>query len=221
MQRPEDELRARVLREVARKPSATRQARRRLAWILAGVAVAMLAGMLAVMGVAESALTRPTAYVAVAVGGAMLLALVATVSLGAGASATGEAQRVLRRVAILTPVGLGLGALAANAVAPTTWGWPSRNLSDHAACLWMDLFLSMMLLGLSCVWLRSSDPWSPKARGAAAGAASGGWIMLLMAVRCPQTDPIHVLATHAIPVVVTVFVGAWGGGRYIAPGRVS
>jgi len=119
----------------------------------------------------------------------------------------------LRWVSLCTPLVLVGGVLLAALVAPQTLSWPSARIADHAMCLMVDCSLSLLLLLIGLIWLERSDPWTPKARGAAAGAAAGAWAALAMAVQCPTSDPIHVLGTHIAPVASLIVLGAWLGGR--------
>ncbi len=209
-------LRDVVLEQAARTPARTRSVRRRLGWLLMLCGAGAALGLLLMPGILDAAWARPTQYIVVVVACSLLVALVSSVcTIGSSvASPLPTTGQRLRSVAMFTPVALGLSTLGANAIAPDTWAWPAPQVVKHAVCLSMALLLCVVLLALASVWFRRSDPWFPQARGASAGAAAGSWVSSVIAIRCTESDPLHVLVTHVTPVVLMVVLGAWLGAKH-------
>jgi hypothetical protein len=176
------------------------------------VAATVVVGVGSLVGVSRIADERPVTYLVAS--GLTWLAVAGIASLLAlRTHGANDTERRLRHVALLTPVLLFGGAALAGLLAPQTLTWPASELAGHVMCLTMYVVLSSLLLGLSALWFKQTDPWTPRVRGAAAGAAAGAWASFTLALRCPKADPVHVLATHVLPIVAIVLLGAWLGAR--------
>ncbi len=208
-------LRDRVLQAAAARKSPTRRTHRQKRALVLGIP---LLGLVAFAVMPPLSLRgRPLSYVLVSVG-VMLVVAAASASwvLARGTSTLGRPRDSLRKVIAAVPWGLALGALAANVAAPDTWIAPTSDLLIHCECALVSLGIGAALL-VSFAWTeRESDPIAPRVTGASFGAAAGALSALVLAIRCPHADPVHVLVTHVIPVALLAALGAVVGARWLA-----
>jgi hypothetical protein len=202
-------LKARILAAAAAAPSPTRREGKcatRLvlaASIAAGVAFFELAGGIAHPGDRPLFLTLRLAD-----GWALACAALTWLVARLGTPHV-RAPDVLRAASMAAPAALVL--------------WASRFHGDYAdpptVSLWTCAATSLACAAVPLagfLWARGgSEPRHPATMGAAIGTASGAWAGMLGLLRCPDTEPLHVLLAHAMPLVVTTLVGALAGARFL------
>jgi hypothetical protein len=208
-----EDLKARVLLDVAATPSPTRAVARSQtrAVVYASLAASGFA-FFALDGVRHGG-GRPSALVLVA---CLVWCGVAIAALGTvlGARPLGPRRVVLLAVAVGTPAML-LVTMVALGLA-----WP-ETLAVHAErvglkCLGLTLLTAALpLAGLMAV-RRGTAARHARAAGAALGAGCGAAAGVMVVLWCPVMVPRHVLVGHIAPVVALVVVGMALGERVLA-----
>jgi hypothetical protein len=203
-------LRARVLAEAHREPSATRSERLRrvLAAAIGGACfVVVLALSLGVRGVRP-----PLALLALALGGGALALVVTWGAASRGRSMLGRSRGSLAGVAVLAVAGPLAWPLAVGGVqgtVPLMGGTPAQ----HVICFVLTSLVALAPFAAITYARRGSDPVHPRALGAAIGAAAGAWGGALIDVHCSLVTFEHLAVGHAAPIALFALVGALVGGR--------
>jgi hypothetical protein len=90
-------------------------------------------------------------------------------------------------------------------------------MHQHLACAAFGGVLAA-LMGVSVFRVaRRTAAVCPTSAGATAGTAAGFAAVLALHLECAFADPLHVAASHLVPVVLGAAVGAFAGRRYLAP----
>lgn len=209
-------LRDRVLQAAATRPAPTRtmtNRRRILTLIALGGALGSFAFM---RGAPCIAGPRPASHLVVAGLAFAIVALSAAIFVLAPTRSTlGRRPAVRRLFAVAVPLALVIASLIANLSSPSTLHWPSTHIWDHIPCVVMMLVLGGTGLAALIRLERGFETIAPRATGASLGAVAGAWTALVMAIQCTQPDPIHVLVTHIVPVVLLVVLGMELGSRWL------
>ncbi|MBI2391222.1 MAG: DUF1109 family protein [Deltaproteobacteria bacterium] len=92
--------------------------------------------------------------------------------------------------------------------APAPVGTFAQCLASAWSCFGVMMMMAGAGLAALLVAFRHAVPVSPRARGAAFGAAAGAWGGLAIHLRCPSSDTVHILAGHALPIALMAAVGA-------------
>lgn len=199
-----DDLRARILAEVARTPSPTRaETRRRGLLVVAIAAIATAAFAVASGGVVRG--DRPLVLVAFTSGLALAVGALSTWLVLGARSMLGRPRTALAVGALATSATLFLLVVVAAAV------WPSHEdvpRSIDAACGAMTLAQGAIPLAAFAIPRRGADPVHPALTGAAIGAAAGAWSAMLAYLRCPHATLVHGFLAHAGPSLLLAAVGA-------------
>lgn len=209
----EDVLKARLLRELAVRPSPTRaEGRHRLALLLVASTSLAFVVFWALDGPAED-WKRPTSLTWLIGGGWALVACGLTVlALVRRAGAPfGRRPAVALALALATPllVFAWVHAFHGRYVEPyERFGW---------RCLAYTFALSALPLGGLLVLLRGREPRGPGSLGAALGAVCGAWASAFVDLWCPLTNASHVVVGHALPVAILVLLGGLLGQRWLGP----
>jgi len=204
------DLKARILAAAAAAPSPTRrQGRRATRFVLAGAIAAGLAFFELAGGLAHPQ-DRPLVFtVRLADGWALASAAVTWLAARFGAPFVRGAE-LLRAACVATPAALVLWIAhfhGAYLDPPDVGSW---------ACILTSLVCASLALA-GILWARrESEARHPATLGAALGVACGAWAGVLALLRCPETEPMHALVAHALPLVVTTLVGALAGARVLA-----
>lgn len=205
--RKDDDLRARILAEVRRTPSPTREQHRVRIWIVAGV------GSLAAAAVffASSRITigaRPIELVAFVAGfGLVAAAILTRLSTGHPGSMLGRPRHVLLAACVVTAPLLALVPLVAAAI----WPGPASEMvgtKTHVACAGLTLLQAALPLATLLLPRRATDPLHPAITGAALGMTAGGWAAALAYLRCPHAAALHCVLAHVAPTLVLAALGA-------------
>ncbi|MEO6151801.1 MAG: DUF1109 domain-containing protein [Croceibacterium sp.] len=139
-----------------------------------------------------------------------------------GVLATRAMARLARpepvRLIAFWPVLLPLGALAVIAIVqmsqtPTAdWGamWLGHTYRQCSARI---LLLSLPILAAFFWWLRQLAPTRPRAGGAVAGLAAGGWGATLYGLHCPEVTALFVVTWYSLGMALGGIAGALLGHR--------
>ncbi len=128
----------------------------------------------------------------------------------------GRSRGRLLALAVALPVALLGAALAANALFPEALAGSQERWAMNAHCVKVALLLSIAPLAAFLYVFRRSDPVRPSITGAALGAIASSWGGAILAVQCPNPEPVHVAIAHVLPVIVGAIVGAVLGARVVA-----
>jgi len=207
-------LRARIIEQSAREPSATRaQFSLEQRVILSLVVLAPLLVFLTSGGIRVG--PRPERLVIATVAGSAIFAVgAAGVGGGRGRSMLGRPRALLLTQVLLTPVLLfGWRALLSAGYPNMTLEWVER---PGLRCFSLSIVLACVpLLGL--LWLRrGSDPLHPRLTAAACGAAAGAGAWVLVDLWCPVGYVPHLLLGHVLPLLALITLSALIGSRVIA-----
>ena len=187
-------------------PTRSTSERRKLAAL--GVSAAWLFTHLCVYGIRQDFHALPAGYVAAQVllpfvFGACCLA----VALAPGKLGLGVGVAVVSAMALLGPLSfwvLALGMPAPHPPAPSPFGfWLGSLLCLDITLSWAAAPLLLIALSLRRAFATQAV-WRSTLVGAAIGLLSGGAINM----HCSNVHPWHLLAGHAVPVVLAALLGA-------------
>jgi len=202
-----DHLRARVLAEIAKAPSPTRDvvARRSRTVVLVGAVVTALA-FVAMGGVRPGA--RPLEMLLLSVGVALASAVVLlyVVRPPSGSMLARPRAVVLVASAAAAPV-LAVAAVVTALVWPGLASEPVLT-RIHVACGAMTVAQGLVPLAALFLTRRGSDPVHPVVSGAALGMAAGALAATMAYARCPHAAVAHCLAAHVAPALLLAALGA-------------
>jgi hypothetical protein len=201
------DLRARVLAEVARTPSATRvEYKRRILLVATVGAIATVALFLGMGGMSPG--TRPVEMIAFMVGFGLLAAAVLTrLSSGQRSSMLGRPRVVLLTAAVITAPLLAVVAFCAS----MAWPEPAHEHvggAVHLACGAMSVVQGALPLLVLLVPRRGTDPVHPAVTGAALGMTAGAWTLVMATLRCPHAAAMHCIVAHVVPTLILTALGA-------------
>ena len=201
------DLRARVLAEVARTPSQTRaEFTRRVLLVSAIGALATASLFFALGGLAPG--TRPFELIAFTSGFGLLAAIILT-RLGSISRGPmlGPSRTMLLSIIIATAPILALVALGATMVWPKEAAEPVSALST-LSCGILTVVQGALPLVALLVPRRGTDPVHPAITGAALGMTAGAWTVMMSYLRCPHTAATHTIVAHVVPTLVLAGLGA-------------
>jgi hypothetical protein len=212
---PSEELKLRLLREVASAPASTRAVEsRRAAWLLGAAVAASIATYLVVGGVRITG--RPMSLVSGTVAGTALIALLTLWSIvGRGRAMSGRASAWLTTIALVSPLALFAWKLF--------WSvqfeggldrWPSRA---GFRCLGLSLALGALPLVAFLFIRRGTDAVHPGRAGMALGVGLGLAAATLVDAWCPVAYVPHLLLGHILPVALLGAMGLIVGRKVLAP----
>lgn len=207
------DLKARVMAQVAARPSPDRRTIARetavliaASWALA-IAVFLYAGGARVMG-------RPISLVlGTVVGTALATAVIVVVALFRGHSTLSRPPHILIPFLLGSPVAIFLWKIS--------WSWQFAGAMDAWTtrpgfrCLKLGLALGVAPLLAFVVARRSSAPTRPALAGFAAGIAIGCVSALLTDLWCPVGYVPHLFLGHMLPIVILGGLGALLGRRFL------
>ncbi len=201
------DLRARVLDQVKKTPSPTRdEHKRRVAAIVLVGAIGTTALFFATSRITPG--TRPIEMIVFSAGFALFSAGVLTrLSMGRPGSMLGRPRMVLATAFVVTAPILALAAL----VAAACWPEPASEgvgMNVHSACAALTLAQGFLPLGALLVPKRGSDPVHPVVTGAALGMTAGAWSAMMAYLRCPHAASLHCILAHVGPTLVLTAIGA-------------
>jgi hypothetical protein len=201
------DLRARVLAEAARTPSATRAVHKRRVLLMAAIGALATASLFVGMG-GMSPGTRPVEMIAFTVGFGLLAAAVMTrLSSGQRGSMLGRPRSVLLVAVVVTAPLLAIVALC------TTLAWPEHageqvGSTTHLTCGLLSLAQGALPLIALLVPRRGTDPVHPAITGAALGMTAGAWTVVMAYLRCPHAAAMHCIIAHVVPTLALTVLGA-------------
>jgi hypothetical protein len=201
---PSEDLKLRLLREVASAPASTRTAESlRAAWLLGCAVAASIATYLVLGGVRITG--RPISLVV-----GTVLGVVAR-----GRAMSGRASAWLTTVALLSPLALfGWKLWWSLQYEGGLDRWPSRA---GFRCLGLSLALGALPLAAFLFIRRGTDPVHPGRAGMALGVALGLAVAPLVDAWCPVAYVPHLLLGHILPVVALGAMGLFVGRKVLAP----
>ena len=203
-----EDLRARVLAEVAQTPSPTRAEHRRRTLVVSLSAVASLAVLFFALGGCAPG-DRPTALVWFTFGGSLATALVMSWlgSTRARGSMLGRPARVLAGGAASAATVLVLVVAAAALSWPDAARVPTPGGLD-LACAGIALAEGALPFAALLFLRRHTDPVHPAITGAVLGMTAGAWTASLSYLRCPHASSAHCMLAHVLPALVLAALGA-------------
>ncbi len=132
------------------------------------------------------------------------------------ATAAGRPEAGFRFRWVVLPVAVLAAGIAAELLRDGTAGWLQRLIGDRPlACFFCVFLLSLPMLGGMLLALRRGAPARPRAAGAVAGLAAGGFAAAMYMLHCPEGSLLFIAAWHVPAIVSTVALGAWAGGRVL------
>jgi hypothetical protein len=212
---PSEDLKLRLLREVASAPASTRTAESlRAAWLLGCAVAASIATYLVLGGVRITG--RPISLVVGTVlGTALIAALTLWGVVARGRAMSGRASAWLTTVALLSPLALfGWKLWWSLQYEGGLDRWPSRA---GFRCLGLSLALGALPLAAFLFIRRGTDPVHPGRAGMALGVALGLAVAPLVDAWCPVAYVPHLLLGHILPVVALGAMGLFVGRKVLAP----
>lgn len=141
--------------------------------------------------------------------------LLAVGGLAAAVAASRPEAGVRFRWAVV-PVALMAGGIVVELLRTGAGDWWQHLMGDRPlACFLCVFLLSLPMLGGMLVALRRGAPARPRAAGAVAGLAAGGFAAAMYMLHCPEGSLLFVAAWHIPAVLLTAALGAWAGGRFL------
>jgi hypothetical protein len=214
---PSQDLRERVLRDVAGRAGVPRsRARQRVAAAL-GVASVVLFSLSRGnhIDARPLALAGASTAAAAALSLALLGGVVSRWPGDAPSMLPPGARRSYVTVAASFAVLVLVAAMAAAAAGALGLGHERLGCSDHLRCGGLALVQGALPL-LALTFLRAGDePRRPAVTGAALGAVAGAWAGTLAWLRCPHVTLDHGILAHALPALILAAVGAIVGARVL------
>jgi hypothetical protein len=215
---PSPQLRARVLAAVEQEPvpSNRQGARRRVAVVLFGFAVA---GAITLAAAGHGPVARTPRPLRCTMALELLWLSIAVAATWAGVrrgrSMLGPPRAWRTAVAVLTPAAMLAAWL------PVALGWPQTladgsGLRAHGTCIVMTMILAAGPFVAFARLLRGTDPIRPRVTGAALAAAAGAWGDAAHVFVCGYAAPAHIVLGHILPIVVLTLVGVAIGDRVVA-----
>jgi hypothetical protein len=198
-------LKERVLAAAATAPSLTRRQGRHLAFAVIAVSVAFAVAAFELAGGFAHSRERPLALtVRLADGWAMASTVLAWVA------------RRKTTPFLQSPELLALLVIASPFV---LMGWMSRFQGaytgpppvDDWRCFAATLALAAIPLASFLFMRRGQEPQYPATLGAVMGAVAGAWSAVVVLLWCPDTSPSHALVGHALPIGLSIMIGAAAG----------
>lgn len=201
------DLRARVLAEVARTPSPTRADYKRRIMLVASIgAIATVSLFIGTGGMAPG--TRPVEMIAFTVGFGLVAAAVLTrLSSGQQGSMLGRSRPLLLTAIVATAPVLAIVAVCATMV------WPQAadehvDSGAHLACGAISVLQGALPLLALLLPKRGTDPVHPAITGAALGMTAGAWTVVMAYLRCPHGAAMHCIIAHVVPTLILTALGA-------------
>lgn len=204
---PPEELRRRILAEVARTPAPTRTEHKRRSGVTAGLGAFATMSLFFAMGGFVTG-SRPVELVAFAAGFGLLTTLaLGRLSSGASGSMLGRPRHVLVLACAVTAPVLALVALAAATF------WPGEAAQEvpteiHLLCGGITILQGALPLAALLLPRRGTDPVHPAVTGAALGMTAGAWTATMAYLRCPHAGAGHCIFAHVLPTLVLTAAGA-------------
>lgn len=209
------DLKARLLEDVANRPSPTRREGVVNAIIFVATGVAVAASLFFAFGGVGHGAGRPVWFVGATLAGWIVVASWATwIAWRRRNGALGPPLPWLVVVVCATPVVLFAYMLLWNVAYPESLVPVQGRIGFK--CLGLSLAMALWPLVALAFARRASDPVHPRATGAALGAASGAWSGVLVDLWCPASNPSHIALGHVLPIVILSLVGIVLGKRIIA-----
>jgi hypothetical protein len=209
------DLKSRIMKEVAARPTTTRSTEMLRAALLVGSSVALaLAIFFLVGGVRVTG--RPTSLiVGTAIGTAIIAGVGTWLLLGRRRSMLGRSSIALCVVALVTPLSLLFWKVAWSAQYPGALDpWPGRI---GLKCLRWSLLMGIFPLVALLFARRRTDPTHPRIAGLGAGASVGLCTALFVDMWCPVAYVPHFLLGHILPIALLAIAGLWLGKALLAP----
>ena len=209
------DAKARLLAQMGRTRSPTRQAARATAWTVLPSGLLVALALYFAFDGPEHGKGRPLwFYLASAVSWAAVATLATIGVLGRQPRSSWRSRGALLAVAIGTPAllfalmfGMAFVFPDVAAIHPERLGLKCFGLTVAAAAFPLVALMRVR---------RGSDPVHPAMTGAALGAACGASAGVMVEMWCPVAAPLHVLVGHIIPIVLLTVLGAVSGARVIA-----
>jgi len=210
---PDPRLRAQLAQMVAERPSATHAQAERRTRVLVG-----LGGLWLLLGTGAIGVhwgTRSETWTLLSLAGFAACGILGTtLALSRGSSGFGRSRPLLAALSAVIPLSLLLLVVV--------WDWANPQSLEPALVPWSahrQCLLSSLVLGLGpfagFMWARrNSDPVRPGATGALLGAAAGSLAGVAMDLHCAQTQMLHLVLGHVLPVALMALLGA-GLGRWL------
>lgn len=196
-----DTLRERVLAAAIATPSTTRRAGRLLAVLAIALSTGVAFALFELFGGLAHSRDRPLGQtVRLADGWALASAVLAWIVLGRGGSTLARSPPVLLMATAASPI-----ALYAWMQHFPVWKSPPDG---EVACLSLTVAIAAVPLASFLMLRRGLQPSHPGILGGAAGAMSGAWAAVLVLLWCPETDGLHALVGHVLPLVLLIALGA-------------
>jgi hypothetical protein len=210
-----DDLKARILQQVAKTPAPTRSAERKRAALLIGASIAVALSVFFLRGGIRMT-GRPTSLiVGTSLGTAVIAAVGAWIGLGRGRSMIGRSSVALLVMAAATPLALLFWKIVWSAgYEGGLDAWPGRV---GFRCLNLTLMMGVLPLVALLVARRRTDPTHPRLAGLGAGASVGLCVALFVDMWCPVAYVPHFLLGHVLPILLLSLAGFVIGQMLLVP----
>ncbi len=204
-----DALRARILAAAAATPSTTRKQGRWHALLALALSIGAALALFELAGGLAHSRDRPFGQtVRLADGWGLFSAVLTWLVLGRGGSSLARSPPVLLAATAVSPVALYVWMKHF-----PTW---ETSSDTEVACLLLTLALATVPLASFLVLRRGLEPSHPATVGASAGAMCGAWAAVLALLWCPETNGLHALVGHVLPLVLLIALGAKIGSSTLA-----
>lgn len=203
---PPSDLRARLLAATRGTQPPTREhiRRRDRIWLLLALAASL--AVFFAFGGPRLAPRPPRLVLATTASGLAIATVAVALAIARGRSNLGRGPRLLLVVVLLTPAALfatklGVSSLLEGALRR----WPER---PGFRCLWLSLVGVLGPLGSYVLARRGTVLKYAALQGAAAGAALGAAVWVLVDLNCPVAYAPHLLLGHVLPLLASTALGA-------------
>ena len=210
---PDPRLRAQLAQMVAERPSATHAQVERRSWMLVALGVLWLLFGTWAIGIHWG--SRSDAWISLSLAGFAACGILGTILVfSRGAWGLGRSRPLLAALSVAIPLGLLLLVVVWGWDGPRSLDWALVPWSAHRQCLLSSLFLGLGPFA-GFMWARrNSDPVRPGTTGALRGAAAGSLAGVAMDLHCAQTQVLHLVLGHVLPVGLMALLGA-AVGRWL------
>lgn len=212
---PSEDLKLRLLREVASVPSRPRNDEaKRASWLVYGALAASLAVFAVLGGIRITG--RPLSLVAGTVAGTVLIAALTFFAIvGRGKAMAGRATAWLTTIALVSPLALfGWKIFWSVQYEGALDRWPARV---GFKCLGLSMVLGIFPLAAFLFVRRGTDPVHPGRAGMAIGVGLGLGVAALVDAWCPVAYVPHLLLGHLLPLAALGAIGFFVGRKVLAP----